>query len=767
MANDGRKPKTSRTTDSTEQVDFTVHLGTVSFDPVTTAKQLATKSKRAPMQKGAPTRRRPKGALDPADTRIVQLTGTISKDEITRLKAEYGLALTHYIPNHAYVERVDADTRLRLEQEPVIRALAPYLPEYKLPLGLIESADRAPLEVKAILFDQGDPALVKQALVDAGVAVTRATDDRLHGGLVQITFVARSRTDLLALTAMPDVRFIEPCPMITLDDVGASSIIQSGNQSDGSIWSKGLHGEGQVITIYDEGPFDIAHCFFSDSAVPAPGPTHRKVIAIRNASAAPPSSHGTFVAGVAAGDEDGNSGNHGDRGTAWAAKLIYVNFDFSGSSHLQELVQTKNLGSFIHSNSWHLGPQGPGNPAPYDQTDIDVDQFAWDNEEQLLIASAGNSSNEQGSPGSSKNTLCIAASKGGSNATEYGNGNPGPTSDGRRKPDLMAVGELSSAVVGTGCITESRTPATSWATPNAAGAAALVRQYFTEGWHPGGTKVPTNGFTPSGALIKAVMLNSTVDLTGVPDYPNDKEGWGMLRLDQALAFPGGRRRLAVYDTPNLIGLSSGESVQHRFNVEAGTEQLKITLVWTDRPNTAGTPATSRKLVNQLMLLVESPINVFYRGNDFTNNVSTEVAEADLGTRPGDILNNVHMVVVNSPAVGTWVMSVDGVFVPAGDPGQGYALVVSAALKEPKKGCFVATTVYDDAFHPDVVALRGWRDRLLEQRGLRGSAMWAFTAGYDRVGPIASQRLTHHPRIKRALRTKAFPHLIRVLTKERS
>ena len=43
-------------------------------------------------------------------------------------------------------------------------------------------------------------------------------------------------------------------------------------------------------------------------------------------------------------------------------------------------------------------------------------------------------------------------------------------------------------------------------TPVVAGAVALVRQYFTEGWYPSGTKTPSSAYTPSGALLKAVVL---------------------------------------------------------------------------------------------------------------------------------------------------------------------------------------------------------------------------------------------------------------------
>ncbi len=46
------------------------------------------------------------------------------------------------------------------------------------------------------------------------------------------------------------------------------------------------------------------------------------------------------------------------------------------------------------------------------------------------------------------------------------------------------------------------------------GTAALVRQYFMEGWHPNGIKESSEGFDPSAALVKAVLINGAQDVTG-------------------------------------------------------------------------------------------------------------------------------------------------------------------------------------------------------------------------------------------------------------
>ena len=45
--------------------------------------------------------------------------------------------------------------------------------------------------------------------------------------------------------------------------------------------------------------------------------------------------------------------------------------------------------------------------------------------------------------------------------------------------------------------------------PAIAGAGALVRQYFEEGWYPSGTEQPADALDPSGALVKAVLLQAS------------------------------------------------------------------------------------------------------------------------------------------------------------------------------------------------------------------------------------------------------------------
>ena len=135
-----------------------------------------------------------------------------------------------------------------------------------------------------------------------------------------------------------------------------------------------------------------------------------------------------------------------------------------------------------------------------------------------------------GGPGYISSDTCSAS------ADFYGKNNMasfssmGPTSDNRYKPDLVSVGHqvLSAKSLGpsTGfptcpspgySTTLKALSGTSMATPVLAGNMALVRQYYREGWWKSGFRNTTAGFIPSGALLKATLINSGTAITGKQD----------------------------------------------------------------------------------------------------------------------------------------------------------------------------------------------------------------------------------------------------------
>lgn len=101
--------------------------------------------------------------------------------------------------------------------------------------------------------------------------------------------------------------------------------------------------------------------------------------------------------------------------------------------------------------------------------------------------------------------------------------------------------------------------------------------------------------------------------------------------------------------------------------------------------------------------------------------------------------------------------------------QPFCPVCQARIRErvtmggPSGTCFVATAVYDDPWHPDVVALRAFRDRMLASRGPSRLSMRAVTWVYDRVGPALAAAVGRRPAIAAGLRRRVLGPLARRLT----
>ena len=433
---------------NSEEREITIKLAQFTFDPIIGISHVLNNL-------------RFEGSLKTtSDVRIIQFNKPLTQEQQLQIKGNYGLSLTDYIPNYAYIELINCQMLERLSNDPLFRAEIPYLPAFKIsPLldrissGKEQRIEKKELWLNVILFGSADVDRVVRILNDTGATDITVVDDRNIGGSLQIRFKIISDAEAYKIAELDEVRWLEEVPERKEDNIGAAGTLQSGFGGNQTIWNKGLHGEQQVIGIIDSGPLDINHCFFRQAVNNEPGTVHRKVLSIRNVSGTIAGAHATFVAGCAAGDDFNNSGTHDRRGGAWAAKLVSGNYnDLDSSSMLAELVAAADTNARIHTNSWHDNTAGPGNPAIYNQTAAEVDTFTWNNEDNLVLGSAGNRGEEQGPPGTAKNAICVAASRANPNEMNFGDGSNGPTADGRLKPDLMAPGcNIQSASVFTPC----------------------------------------------------------------------------------------------------------------------------------------------------------------------------------------------------------------------------------------------------------------------------------------------------------------------------
>ena len=495
----------------------------------------------------------------------------------------------------------------------------------------------------------------------------------------------------------------------TLRNSTTSWVIQSGRLDERTIFGHSLRGEGEVVGLIDDF-LDLEHCFL-DGGGP-PGGLHRKIVSHRAIFAGDPSRHGTFAAGILAGAHI-DTPRDVRNGQAPAARIAFSSlWDFVGRGKLPTtLFDTLTTlhdcyQARVFSNSW-----GNDQSDYYTNWAYDIDLFTWYKEEALVVFAVSNRERVK-SPENAKNTLAVGASKQAEFFNQRGSGGCGPTRDRRRKPEIFAPGcRIRSAIVDTSCDL-GRGPvqhdlagyrskrhetdcSTSWAAPAVAGGAALVRQYFQEGWYPTGERKIWDRRDPSGALVKAILLNGTVDMTDVVQsdryrllkYPNDIEGWGRLLLDDALFFAHDDRRLVAMDEKRSYGLGFRPGSPRRTYVVRSHDAevpLKVTLAWTEPP-----PAPHvryQPVVNDLDLRVE-PIDCpqpryIYLGNDFTPDgvsIRRPIRNGIDLTAFQDRRNNVEQVVIPHPC-GSYRIVVDPrrIWVGRHSP-QGYAVVATGAI----------------------------------------------------------------------------------------
>ena len=212
---------------------------------------------------------------------------------------------------------------------------------------------------------------------------------------------------------------------------------------------------------------------------------------------------------------------------------------------------------------------------------------------------------------------------------------------------------------------------TSMASPGAAGLTALIRQYYTDGWYPSGVKTTGNGFTPSGSLLRATLVNSAVNMAGATAIPSNCQGWGRVLLDNALFFSGdGRKLVATDDTTGFPTGSVNVDRTFTYTVNSNSQPLKVTLAWTDFPST---PAANPHLNNDLDLIVTGPTGTVWRGNVFSGGNSTTGGAADRK-------NTLEQVLLATPAAGTYTVTVRSFNVPNGP--QPFSLVVTGNVTGP-------------------------------------------------------------------------------------
>jgi hypothetical protein len=613
-------------------------------------------------------------------------------------------------------------------------------------IALRTSRNNVPVMIHVMPGHQRDA--VRAVATAKGGSIAGEGDAGAFGRVTAIFPVDAVAEGARALAELPEVFVVERIHHVGWLNDKTAGTIQSGVQghdvAQTPIWAHGIHGEGQIVGMADTG-LDANSCYFNGDALPVTNtwsmadgfgtktsPSHRKIVAYdflyscdqwQTSNCENPDDHtkwdtyghGTHVAGNMVGDSDNNPETFAAQdGMAPGAKIVVQDAGFAANDcsdgpgfgcpimKLDPLFEQARLqGASVHNNSWGDNEDVlPPLQCNYTARSQDVDRYIWEHKEFLIVYAAGNEGARNvdfsvGSPSTNKNGLSIGSTRTTPTGTSDENissfSSRGWTSDGRIKPDLMVPGNNTAArndgtVDGTINCAVQGGGGTSYAAPIAVGAAALVRQYFTDGFYPSGAKTIAHALTPTAALIKAAMINSAASMIGndnagmpISPIPSNEQGWGRVKLDQTLLFTGSTRKLYIDD--HRTGIAAGDTtpITYTINGVDSTAPLKITLVWTDYPSTpdsAPTGATidapaswnAARLVNDLDLTVTGPGGT-YLGNSFADGASALGGTADRR-------NNVEQVLLVGPTNGSYTVTVQPNAIVEGP--QDFAVVVTGA-----------------------------------------------------------------------------------------
>ncbi len=353
----------------------------------------------------------------------------------------------------------------------------------------------------------------------------------------------------------------------------------------------------------------------------------------------------------------------------------------------------------IHSNSW-----GGGEPGEYDSQCEQLDRFVWEHKDFCVLVACGNDGTDSDgdgrinpmsvtSPATAKNCITVGACENertAFNGNTYGAWWPsdypaapyksdpmansaeqvaafssrGPSRDGRIKPEVVAPGtyilSTRSAMIAPNNSAWAAYPpsrryffmgGTSMATPLAAGAVAIIREYLRQ------KKAIQN---PSAALLKATLIAGATRLAGYGDpgaVVDNDQGYGRVNLDAVLAPPAPIESEFVEVAP---GLRTGEIYTTDIDLKSADAALRVVMAYSDYPGSS--------LVNNLNLILAAPSGKRYVGNQAAGAAMTL-----------DGKNNVEVIHIANPEPGRWQLQVVGSNIPHGP--QDFALVYLAHLGE--------------------------------------------------------------------------------------
>ena len=625
-----------------------------------------------PLVEGPPDVPEPLGAPPDADAYLVQLTTQPLDEHKARIR-ELGAQIFFYVPDHAYVVRMDAETMTVVEALPFVRWVGPYHPAYKLEEDLVERLTAPPGPDIAQVTAPRYSVMVLERGAEAQGAVAEAV--KRLGGTVDATTEQGFRLEaslddaqLLEIVRLSEILFIDRWTPPE-DDM---NIVRQISGADFLETAQGYTGQGVRGEVMDSRLRTTHQDFQATPPIIHAGNNQPTDSCSGNG-------HGTCVYGIVFGD---GTGNGTARGLLPDGQGIYTDRSFVADryAHTAELVDpTDQFRAVFQTNSW-----GGGLTTQYTTVSAEMDDILFIND-ILITQSQSNAGTTMSRPQAwAKNIVSVGGiihqnTLDRSDDSWGGGASIGPAADGRIKPDLSHFYDSTFTTSSTGDAAYTNFGGTSGATPITAGHFGLMFQMWADGVFSGGPGVGADVFDsrPHMTTAKALMINTAFqyDFSGAADDPTRiHQGWGMADLQNMYELA----RQHDWQLPILVDETAviGPGDTHSYPLEVGAADcfLRATMTYADP---MGNPAATQDRVNDLSLRLASPGGTIYWGNNglLTGTLSTSGGSSNT-------LDTVENVILDAADVGTWTIEVLGdEIVEDGHPETGatdadYALVVT-------------------------------------------------------------------------------------------
>lgn len=703
-----------------EKGDFLLYLAAATFDPLESIPAVPNGLAFSDIEAAS------------AGVYLVQLNGPVT-DAWKQGIMDAGGKLGPYVPNYAFIVRLDPASLQNVQALPYVRWTGPFQPAYKL------SASAGALEnrtYRVLLAPWANPAGTAQAVsAFAARPVQNLAADRPSeaagqpGEPVFQSLAADLAGDGVLQTArLGDVLWIEPVTLKeNFNNVGGGTIM-----GGTTAWGNGYTGAGVAVNVTDSGlDTGTASSIHQDFSSRVSHISSWPVVYANYGGGCYPtnpgaddgasdrdSGHGTHVTGSVAGSGAASSGTF--KGLAYAATINfqaveqYTTWSCGGAGYyltglpldLTPLLQEAyTWGARVQNDSWGSEVSGA-----YDETAVDFDDFIYTHPDFAVTVAAGNAGidadhsgyvdqDSMASPGTAKNVITVGASEnqrasGGISSYTWGQAWPWDFPTPPTSTDLtsnnsahMAAfssrgptsdGRIKPDVVAPGTnivsVRSSRASGSGW---------GIYNTYYM---YMGGTSMASPLTSGAAALVReyyidqeglsnpsAALIKATLINTAV-----DINGYSTAGQEAGLPIPNnhegwGRVNVGLATTAGKLFIDDAAGIS------TGATRAYYYNVVAGQPfkvslawsDPAALPNASVTLVNDLNLRVTAPDGATaYLGNRFSGGWSTTGGASDNR-------NNVENVYIQSPASGLWKVEIIGQNVPLGP--QKFAMVVSGNM----------------------------------------------------------------------------------------